>query len=400
MLKNNKPLKPLTVFWVAIFTGIALILLINKIYLSGPEDNFYVNHHGKIPDEVISKQLKTNETIFLPRNYLGDYQRAYKKMMIIKRPKPRILVLGTSHSIKITADLFNVKPEEFYNAGIISASTFDILSLWQVALDHDKLPEIVIYVCSAQDFEDGRHFYFDKEFFELNSRSHSDNPTDFFKKYIFLAYLTVKDKWEVFKYAMRHYVIASQLKGMLQGYNLLPKTDTFQLKEKGVLSEERWAFNYDGSLIYDKNLELRDAENNQKEIMNHFKDNAERLEKEHAERKINSNAAELLEVFLQDAKRNNIKVIFVLPPYNNFGRKAIKQQLPSLFSFLEKSTNQIGRLAGEYSAESYLEINSSVYNCGDDEYTGTCHPKTSCYKKIFSRIKESTKSPLVKELIK
>lgn len=100
MLKNNKIFKPLAVFGVTIFVGIALILLINKIYLSGPEDNFYVNQHGKIPEEVIAKQLKTNETIFLPRNYLGDYQRAYKKMMIIKRPKPKILVLEPAIPLK------------------------------------------------------------------------------------------------------------------------------------------------------------------------------------------------------------------------------------------------------------------------------------------------------------
>jgi hypothetical protein len=396
LFRNNKEWCPIIVFFAVVSFGTIFVWIVNMTYLSMAGGLFYIRKPGKIPKEVVLEQIKSRKTIFIPRDFHGTYQRAYKKIMLTLRQRPRILILGSSHAIKISHNIFNVEPDEFYNAGLVSATTSDFLSMWQIAKDQNKLPELVIYVCASHDFRGKRDIIFHKEFLELNQKMYSDKDVLLFNKYLSLTYLMVRDRWEVLKFAMRTAVLRNLTIDMLENKGLLTSENPFRLEDEGVLLPRDWGYNYDGTLVYDKKLELRDTFANNEIIK---KMNRARLKK-YFDREIDSNDVKLLEVFLRDARRHNAKVIFLFPPYSEFGTSVINERGREYFNWIEKVKAEISGLAKKYSVESYLTIDASFYNCGNDEYTGASHPKESCYKKIFLHIRESTASPLVRELIR
>jgi len=77
--------------------------------------------------------------------YRNVDDRLAKKAAIMLRPRPRVVVFGSSRALGITSRATGVTSDQFLNAAVGGAAVEDYAALWRVLEQHGKVPEIALF---------------------------------------------------------------------------------------------------------------------------------------------------------------------------------------------------------------------------------------------------------------
>jgi hypothetical protein len=77
--------------------------------------------------------------------YRNVDDRLAKKAAIMLRPRPRVVVFGSSRALGITHRAAGVSADQFLNAAVGGAAVEDYAALWRVLEQQGKVPEVALF---------------------------------------------------------------------------------------------------------------------------------------------------------------------------------------------------------------------------------------------------------------
>ena len=133
---NKKLYKKFTIIFF-IMAGISLSTVMIFNFFIDPGNQFY---HANIIEYKMSQALLQDKKVIVQANY---NERFLQKTMLQKLSfRPDILVLGSSHIMPLTNDIFHTK--RFFNASVSSASLEDDIALYYILQKNGYQPKTVI----------------------------------------------------------------------------------------------------------------------------------------------------------------------------------------------------------------------------------------------------------------
>ncbi|RJQ27210.1 hypothetical protein C4565_05780 [Candidatus Parcubacteria bacterium] len=392
--------KGLVTFGFVVLFGLIILWIANRMLLIRSDDFYHYSFRSVKPLRAFVKgQLKSKDTFFCPNSQIGFRQRLYKKLMLLER-KPEIMILGSSHSLKIKAEMFNLDPELFYNAGIVSGTTLDNLSLWQYAIENNLNPKLIIYVASGHDLQWLPNAEFYPEIIEIIRKVEPKSFSSKIQKYALMIPPLGLNIWQQFKYGLRFY----SLKDILMEHLLTGSKRKALLKREHNSSEpfleksqncysDSWGFHYDGSIVYGTNLESTSFDN--RERLKHY--TKEKMA-EYKKLDISTGILFLLDVFLNDAKSRGVTVLFLFPPRMFINE--INQIEPAYENWNIIVADKLKQISNLHGYEFHYFDRAEYLGCGINDFHGVSHPREICYSKILSKIAQNTNSQIIKRFIR
>ena len=86
------------------------------------------------------------------RGYVDVDERGFQRARLLAVPPPRLVALGSSRVMQLSATALGAAPGEFYNAGLAGASVEDFVAVWSVLVRHGRVPPEVFIVVDPWAF--------------------------------------------------------------------------------------------------------------------------------------------------------------------------------------------------------------------------------------------------------
>lgn len=270
----------------------------------------FVNYFGdaaRLFDEGYEKSMAEIITAGKYVTNITNYdERVFQKEVITRLNKsPEIVVLGTSRTMLINAEM--LKNTNSFNSSVSSASIEDIIALYQLYKDNNKLPQKIIIEIHAWTFnENPNHkrwqsiasYYY--KFHEVENEV--NRPLFKYKELISFSY---------FQNSLK------KLPDFLSGQNMPVATKKMYNDSSTKLT--------DGSLVYSKSYRQVTAIEVEEKVNNYLIGNSYDGE---SYRQMSAKIWEEFNQLINDIKENNIKIEFFLSPYHPTVYKTFKNEYP------------------------------------------------------------------------
>lgn len=274
-----------------------VFILIVSVNYFGDAARLFANDYEKGMAEIISNGYNVT-------NISNFDERLFQKEIIFNKNviQPDIVVLGSSRSMHINSNLF--PNTSFFNSSVSGASIEDLIGIYQLYKENNKLPKKIIIGIDPWMFKENK-----------NNTGRWKSISEYY--YNFYGIKKTTQSFDKYKelYSISYFQSSLKLIPNL----FLSENEPAQTKNKYNKLNTKLT---DGSLVY--GVSFRDATQSEidAKIKKYIKGDIYNIEGMH---EISKNKFKEFEKLINELKNNKLEIVFFLAPY-----------APTVYDFLEK----------------------------------------------------------------
>lgn len=268
-----------------IFPVFILLILVN--YFGDAARLFHHDYEIKMADILLSGKNVTNVD-----NY--DERLFQKEIVLNKGVNPDVVVIGSSRAMFINSSFFS--NSKFFNNSVSGASMQDIIAIYQLYKQNNKLPKKIIVGVDPWIFKDDKNITIGrwqsiKEYYNSFHGLKTDKSPSLYK---------YKELYSI-SYFQSSFKLIPKL--FLSGYNPTPSEKKYNYLNTKLI---------DGSLTYGEVIRNASESEIETKMKRYVSGDVYQIEEM---KEISKNKYYEFEQLINDLKMNNVEVEFFLAPY-------------------------------------------------------------------------------------